>query len=730
MNFALTEEHEMLRDAAARLFQAESSAARVRAAEDRGFDPALYRALGEFGAFALRQAGGGGTLLEASLISEELGRSLGSVPFAEAIVATRLLSLLPGEAAAAWLARVDDGALVTLVTDPTPSRRRMANGGMAADGILLLENGRIVIASGAAERFGENLAFGSSLAWVGDGGENVVLAEGAEAVSAYEAVLEEWKILQASMLNGLARRALELAAEYATERHAFGRAIGSYQGIAHPLADAISEVEGAQLLLRKAIWAHARGRDDAGALTSMAYWWATQAAARATAKSLHTFGGYGVSLEYDIQLYYRRAKAWSLLAGDPRQELLRAGRRLWLGEAAQRIDAGEVTLEFSFGEEAETHAARVRRFFEDNLTPELRAKAHHSVAGYDAGLHRKLAAEGLLFPHWPREAGGSGQSLYDYYAGIEQFSLQGWEHMTGPITNSVGDIVHRFATTDAHRRAVREMADGDALGCLGFSEPSGGSDIFAAKTRADRDGDGNWIINGSKIFTTSANLAKYCFLLARTDPAKAKHAGLTIFLVPLDAPGVDIQAVETLQDERTNIVYLSDVRISDDCRIGEVDGALSVMAAMLKTEHGSGDQYRHGHALMLRVAAAWAKDAERDGRPLLEDSDAIARLAMATTHGEVSKVLCHRAIWMMAEDIDNRYWGPMAKVFATEIFNRDSLDLMDLAAPESLAAGHSGLGGVEIGYRQSIGTTIYGGTSEVQRSLIAEQALALPKSRS
>jgi alkylation response protein AidB-like acyl-CoA dehydrogenase len=532
------------------------------------------------------------------------------------------------------------------------------------------------------------------------------------------------------MINGLARKALEMAAAYAVERHAFGRPIGGYQGIAHPLADTLSEVEGAELLLRKAIWAVARDHADASALVSMAYWWATQSAVRAVSRALHTFGGYGVSLEYDIQLYYRRAKAWALLGGDPQQELLRAGRRLWLGESASLPDAGEMPLEFGFGPAADAHAAKVRQFFVDTLTPELRAKAHHSVGGYDAGVHRKLAAAGLLFPHWPEEFGGGGQSVYDYYAGLEQFSLAGWEHMTGPITNSVGDIVRRFATTPPLRRAVAEMAAGEALGCLGFSEPSGGSDIFGIKSRAEQAGEGRWVINGSKIFTTAANVAKYCFLLVRTDPSAAKHAGLSVFLVPLNTPGIEIQAVETMQDERTNIVYFADVRVDDEWRIGEVNGAMAVMAAMLKTEHGSGDQYRQGHAWMLREAITWAQQAERGGRPLLEDSDAMARLARAVTHGEVSKVLCHRAIWMMAEDLHSRYWGPMAKVFATEIYNRDAMDLMDLAAPDSLGAGQHGLGAVEIGYRQSIGTTIYGGASEVLRSLIAEQALGLPKSRS
>src|SRR5690606_13398813 len=122
-----------------------------------------------------------------------------------------------------------------------------------------------------------------------------------------------------------------------------------------------------------------------------------------------------------------------------------------------------------------------------------------------------------------------------------------------------------------------------------------------------------------KIFTTAANLADYVFLLARTNPDAPKHAGLSIFLVPLNAPGVEIQAVETMQDERTNITYYSDVRIPDRYRIGEVDGGLSVMAATLEMEHGGGNSYRIAYANMVRHAVAWARETTRNGKSMLEN---------------------------------------------------------------------------------------------------------------
>lgn len=740
MNLHLTDEQQLLRETLSKLLAVESSPQRVRTAEETGFDSGLWSALVHAGVPMMRipdaAGGGGNSLLDAVLAAEEAGRYLVSAPFAETLVAGRLLARL-GETAAPWLERALAGAPITLaLQEARAGEAQVIAGGAVAEAVLALEGDAVILVSGAGVPVAANLGCAALtklvLAGTGFSGQRHVLARSAAAREAFLAAVEEWKLLTAAMLVGLARQALQMAAAYSRERQAFGRAIGSYQGIAHPLADAITEVEGAQLLVWRAAWAVARRREDAAASISMAYGWAAGSSARAVARALHTYGGYGVSCEYDIQLYYRRGKAWALLAGDPQRELLRAAERLW-GETGRvpLPDAGDMPLDMSWGEPARVFALETQRFFEQNLTPQLAAHAHHSVDGFHAEFNTRMAQAGFLFPHWPVEHGGQGRTLYEYWAMISVIESFGWEHVTSSITNSVAQMVMRFATAAVKTRVLGEFSSGESLGCMGFSEPSCGSDIFSIKTRAERDAT-HWLINGQKIFTTSANLAHYCFLLTRTDPAKPKHAGLTIFLVPMDLPGIEIQAVHTLQDERTNIVFLSNVRVPDEYRIGEIDGGMQVMAAMLEIEHGSGDHYRQGHETMLKSAITWARDAQRDGKPLLSDSDAAARLARAAVHHEVSSLLCRRAIWAMAERITHRYWGPMAKLFSTEYYHRDAEDLMDLAAPDTLFSerhGH-GVAQIEIGYRQSVGTTIYGGTSEVQRSLIAEQALGMPKSRS
>src|SRR5690606_29442368 len=161
------------------------------------------------------------------------------------------------------------------------------------------------------------------------------------------------------------------------------------------------------------------------------------------------------------------------------------------------------------------------------------------------------------------------------------------------------------------------------------------------------------------------------------------------------------QPVYTIQDERTNITFFSDVRIPDRYRLGEVNGGLHVMMATMELEHG-GDQYRISYKLMFDHALAWAKNTRRNGQRVIDDISAGECLARSATHTTVAKALCDRAIWDIEEQVPNRaHFGPMSKVFSTEFSQRDAIDLMDLCAPESLLASHHGLGHVEIGYRQS-----------------------------
>jgi alkylation response protein AidB-like acyl-CoA dehydrogenase len=302
----------------------------------------------------------------------------------------------------------------------------------------------------------------------------------------------------------------------------------------------------------------------------------------------------------------------------------------------------------------------------------------------------------------------------------------GWSSHAISTTGMVGTMIRLFGSDELKREVLTKIVAGDVICSLGYSEPGSGSDVFAAQTRATRDGDG-WRIDGSKMFTSGANFADYVLMLTRTNPDVPKHKGLTMFIVPLKSPGVSIQPVFTFQDERTNITYYDGVKVKDSYRLGPVDGGVKVMAGALELEHGGGFSKTQRH--MVHAAEDLCREIQYRGRPLIEDAAAQVRLARATVHVFLSEIIAYRAVWAAVQRMPNVGYGPMAKLFSSEKFLKDSADLLDLTAPYSLSKRTGPAGFLNQCYRHAQGTTIYGGTSEVHRSMIAERGLGLPRSR-
>jgi alkylation response protein AidB-like acyl-CoA dehydrogenase len=428
----------------------------------------------------------------------------------------------------------------------------------------------------------------------------------------------------------------------------FGRPIGSFQGVAHPLADSATDIDGAQLLVRRAIWAIAEERSDAAESVALAWWWTGRAAERAALRSVRAFGGYGVSLEYDVQLYFRRIKLIALLLGDPHEHLDSIADRRFDGSAVPLPPAGDIGgMDFGYGAAAEAYAGELRRFVEANMTPEIEKKKHFSTSGHHPGFHKKLAAAGYAFPDLASSDGRPARSRYDVMAAAALWEDMGWTRVPAAVTEMVGKLALLWSQPKAKAEILPRIVAGDALGALGFSEPGAGSDVFAARFSAVRDGEG-WLLNGQKMFTTNAHNADYIILLTRTSNEGKKHEGLTMFIMPLRLAGIEIQPVYTLQDERTNIVYFSDVRVSDVYRLGEVGGGAKVMASALQIEQGGSD-YHFAQLAMLRRALAWAKRS-RANRPAPITQPHVRRvLARAATHSLVAEVLCSRAVWGAVE---------------------------------------------------------------------------------
>jgi alkylation response protein AidB-like acyl-CoA dehydrogenase len=734
MNFELSQDQQLMRETFARFLNEESTLERVRGALPSGFDQALWTGLADLGAFSLRvpqTAGGLGLgLLDAAVLMEEVGRTLASGPIAETVIAAALLAKLDAGEHQGLLERVLAGQTVISLAfhDIAVEPVQWVPGGAVTETVIAREDDKIVLITiPAGERKSEpNLASAPVAQLRLGGASRSVLSATDQGLRVFAQAIEEWKLLIAAALAGLSREAIELAATYARERVAFGQPIGTYQGISHPLADLLCDVDGGKYLTWKTLLDIADGYPRAAAEISLTAWWNADAASRTVAQALHTFGGYGLTTEYDIHLYNLRAKAWPLIFGDPARFLEEAGRRLYAGETTALPEVGEVSIDFNLGEEARALAAELDTFFKKNLTPELKAKAHYSFDGHDPGIHRKLAQAGLLFPGWPKEWGGRASPPYALNAASHVWEAHGWTSHVMGVSNMVGTIIRRFGTDELKREVLTKIAAGEAICSLGYSEPGSGSDVFAAATRATRDGD-VWRIDGQKMFTSGANIADYVLLLARTDPTVAKHKGLTMFIVPLKSSNIEIQPVFTFQDERTNITYYDGVKVPDSYRLGEVNGGVKVMAGALELEHGGGFGKTQQH--MASAAEELCRELKFRGRPLIEDPAAQVRLARATVHFLVSDVIAWRALWAGAEKKPNAGFGPMAKLFSSEKFLEDASDLLDLTAPESLSKRSGPAGFLNQCYRHSQGTTIYGGTSEIHRSMIAERALNLPRTR-
>ena len=330
MDLSLTEDQLTVQAAFADFFEKEATVDRVRAAEPAGFDAELWDKLTATGATAMglpEDAGGGGAgILDLALVAEQSGRRLAPVPFIEAAAAGRVLARA---GAGGLLDSVVDGSVLPTLAlgPPAGGRLRLVPAGAVAEVAVALDGDTLVALrrpAGGRPHVKPAPNLGSSpLADWPLGGERIVLASGPRAVRMYRDGVSEWKLLMAAALGGLRAAALEIGVAYIKQRKAFGVIIGSFQAIQHRLADLAVAGDGGQLLVYEAAWARDTGQPDAAALASMAFLFGADCAFRTTRECLQFHGGYGVALEYDIQLYFRRAKAWPLALGDPRREYQR-----------------------------------------------------------------------------------------------------------------------------------------------------------------------------------------------------------------------------------------------------------------------------------------------------------------------------------------------------------------------------------------------------------------------
>jgi alkylation response protein AidB-like acyl-CoA dehydrogenase len=388
------------------------------------------------------------------------------------------------------------------------------------------------------------------------------------------------------------------------------------------------------------------------------------------------------------------------------------------------VDFSRVTL----SDDDQAFLDEARDVLRTHVTDDVRRRDRETGDNFDEDVHLALGAAGYLEAEWkPAAEGGFTRVRRRIWEMEKRRAHVPW--VTWGTTAMVARSVARFGSPELQADVMPKVFSGEVRLCLGYTEPEGGSDIATCKTRAVREADGSsWVINGSKMFTTGAHKSQYVFLITNTDPEAPKHKSLTMFLVPLDSPGIDIQGIRTVDGDRTNIVYYSDVRVDDKYRLGEVNAGWTVLREPLNTEHGAVAASPDGLqdvSIMMHQAGfmayaldrAAAKSAERDshGRRLVDDGSVAYRLGRSTARVEAA---------LSAPSIFGR-------VAIAQTMRDVSPELMDLLGTAStLPLGTDGAaddGAAEYVYRFAPLVGIYGGTLEVFRNMIAQYALGLGK---
>lgn len=387
-------------------------------------------------------------------------------------------------------------------------------------------------------------------------------------------------------------------------------------------------------------------------------------------------------------------------------------------------------MDFRLGPKAEEVQREIRSFLAKNFSEADRKEALADGGGHNWDLYRKLAAEGWVSAGWPEELGGGGRDPYEILTLYWELCKADFPWI-GLLNNGfIGHSLLAMGTEQQRKELVPKIASGQIAFALGYTEPGSGSDVAGARTLATRDGD-DWIIDGQKMWTTTAHTAQYIFMLTRTSTQDRPHRGLTMFLVPTDAEGVDIQPIHTMGGERSNGVYLTKVRVSDANRVGEVDQGWAVIRFALGLEQAMG--YADLQERFIQNAGRWALEEGPDGLRPFDDARVKEQLGQTAIHAEVSRLLRHRSTWLSAEDRNLGAKGAMTKSFSASSYLDDAQSWMDLVGPAGLLTedeeGAIAEGSFDEAFRQTPVNTIYGGTVEILRSLIAELELGLPKSR-
>ncbi|MEZ5164972.1 MAG: isochorismatase family protein [Acidimicrobiales bacterium] len=360
-----------------------------------------------------------------------------------------------------------------------------------------------------------------------------------------------------------------------------------------------------------------------------------------------------------------------------------------------------MTMDFSLSPAHAQFRADIRDLIDRHVDRDVRRIAHETGTIHSPALHRALGDAGIL----RRAKPGAGQDPVELWLlSSEAERAEVPFDATGMVLVIAG-LIDAVGSEHLRRQVVEPLLAGRDLVCFGLTEPDGGSDLAATRTRARRDGD-EWVVSGAKMWTTMAHEADWVFLLARSDTGGARYDGFTTFVIPMDTPGITVDPVWTVGTERSNATFYDDVRVRDEWVLGEPGNGWAVLGEMLGLERGMSNTGALG-PLLDRVVE-WAVEGGAIDDPTVRE-----RLARIAIDREVAELLTQRTVWTATQGRPAGTEGSIAKVFATEAYQRHARWAQETAAPHSLlgwgapsAAAH---GGIDHDVRHSLPQTLQGG---------------------
>jgi 3-oxocholest-4-en-26-oyl-CoA dehydrogenase alpha subunit len=389
-------------------------------------------------------------------------------------------------------------------------------------------------------------------------------------------------------------------------------------------------------------------------------------------------------------------------------------------------------MEIGYTEEHQALRNRLREYYANLLTPEVEAQLadSHGIGPHMRRVVKQMAADGWLGIGWPKEYGGQGLGPIEQYIFFDE-SMRAGAPVPMLTINTVGPTIMDFGTAEQKTFFLPKILAGDIHFCIGYTEPESGTDLASLQTRAVRDGD-EYVINGQKIYTSLAGGADYIWLATRTDPEAPKHKGISMFIVPMDTPGIKVVPMHLLGDHNINYTFYEDVRVPAANLVGGENQGWTLITNQLNHERvtlcSSGIVER-----ALDDVRSWAQNTKlADGRRVVDQEWVQVHLARVYARLEFLKLINWKVAWTATQGHLDVADASTIKVFGTEFYMEAFKLLLEVVGqagyltrgtPDVVLAGR-----LEMYARSLVILTFGGGTNEIQRDLIAIFGMGLPRS--